>query len=272
MQGFPRFLLRLAAILPLPVLHAVGTVLGWAVYGISPTYRANLRANLAQAGYADSGTRRAAIAAAGQMLAELPALWFRPHEKVRALVREASGVEAAYAARERGQALLLLTPHLGCFEITAQYAARRMPITVLYRPPRLGWLEPLMREGRERPNVRLVPADLTGVREVFAALRRGEAVGFLPDQVPGVGEGEWAEFFGRPARRAQGHRVLSRLRAADAARRGLFARAARAAAASAGRDRHAPPQPRARSPGARVPGAVPVELQPLQDAERREAA
>src|SRR5213595_2670316 len=74
-----------------------------------------------------------------------------------------------------------------------------MPITVLYRPPRLGWLEPLMREGRERPNVRLVPADLTGVREVFAALRRGEAVGFLPDQVPGVGEGEWAEFFGRPA-------------------------------------------------------------------------
>src|SRR2546430_11824126 len=74
-----------------------------------------------------------------------------------------------------------------------------MPITVLSRPPRLGWLEPLMREGRERPNVRLVPADLTGVRDVFAALRRGEAVGFLPDQGPGVGEGEWAEFFGRPA-------------------------------------------------------------------------
>src|SRR5256885_4903536 len=151
LQGFPRFLLRLAAILPLRVLHAVGTVLGWAVDGISPTYRANLRANLAQAGYPDSRTRRCAIAAAGQMPAELPALWVRPYEKGTALVREASGVEAAYAARERGQALLFLTPHLGCFEITAQYAARRMPITVLYRPPRLGWLEPLMREGRERP-------------------------------------------------------------------------------------------------------------------------
>jgi len=24
-------------------------------------------------------------------------------------------------------------------------------------------------------------------------------VGFLPDQVPGTGEGEWGEFFGRPA-------------------------------------------------------------------------
>jgi KDO2-lipid IV(A) lauroyltransferase len=88
---------------------------------------------------------------------------------------------------------------MGCFEITAQYAARRMPITVLYRPPKLGWLEPLMREGRSRPNVRLAPASVSGVREVFRALKRAEAVGFLPDQVPGRGEGEWAEFFGRPA-------------------------------------------------------------------------
>jgi KDO2-lipid IV(A) lauroyltransferase len=37
------------------------------------------------------------------------------------------------------------------------------------------------------------------VRELFSALKRGEEVGFLPDQVPGAGEGEWSQFFGRPA-------------------------------------------------------------------------
>jgi len=37
------------------------------------------------------------------------------------------------------------------------------------------------------------------VRRLIQALRRGEAVGILPDQAPGVGEGEWTEFFGRPA-------------------------------------------------------------------------
>jgi KDO2-lipid IV(A) lauroyltransferase len=74
-----------------------------------------------------------------------------------------------------------------------------VPITVLYRPPKMGWLEPLMHEGRDRANLRLATADLSGVREVMAALRRGEASGFLPDHVPGEGEGEWAEFFGRPA-------------------------------------------------------------------------
>jgi KDO2-lipid IV(A) lauroyltransferase len=199
LHRFLRFLLQGASKLPLSALHALGTVLGWAMYGMSPTYRRNLRANLEQAGLAGAGIRRAAICAAGQMIAELPALWFRPHEEVLALVKEADGVQAALAARAAGKALLLLTPHLGCFEISAQYAARHMPITVLYRVPKMGWIEPLMRAGRERPNVRLATADLAGVREVFRALERGEAAGFLPDQVPGKGEGEWAEFFGRPA-------------------------------------------------------------------------
>jgi KDO2-lipid IV(A) lauroyltransferase len=169
------------------------------MYGISPTYRRNLRANLAQAGYLDARTRRAAIAHAGQMITETPAMWLRPPERVSALVRKVQGMEATDTARAQGKALLFLTPHLGCFEIAAQYASLRIPITVLYRSPKLGWLEPLMREGRGRGSVRLVPADFRGVRELLAALKRGEAVGFLPDQVPGEGEGEWSTCCGRPA-------------------------------------------------------------------------
>ncbi|HEX9397478.1 MAG TPA: lysophospholipid acyltransferase family protein [Burkholderiales bacterium] len=199
MHRFLSFLLRATAILPLRALHAVGFVLGWAMYGMSPTYRRHLRGNLTQAGFADGATRRAAIAAAGQLIAELPALWFRRREESLALVRSAEGVEAVLAARAAGKALLLLTPHHGCFEICAQYAAQHAPITVLYRAPKIAWLEPLMREGRGGANLRLVPADLSGVRELFRALERGEAAGFLPDQVPGLGEGEWTEYFGRPA-------------------------------------------------------------------------
>jgi KDO2-lipid IV(A) lauroyltransferase len=199
LSRFPRFLLRLAARLPLAALHRLGSVLGWIIYGMSPTYRRHVRENLAAAGYDDARVRREAIAAAGCMVAELPALWFRPHESVVRLVREVDGLVAARAARAAGRPVVFLTPHLGCFEVAAQYAAARMPITVLYRPPKIGWLEPLMQEGRARPNVRLVPADVSGVRAVLGALKRGEAAGFLPDQVPGEGEGEWAEFFGRPA-------------------------------------------------------------------------
>ena len=70
---------------------------------------------------------------------------------------------------------------------------------MLYRSPKHKALEPLMLAGRRRPNMRQATTDLKGVRILRRALKKGEAVGILPDQAPGVGEGEWAEFFGRPA-------------------------------------------------------------------------
>ncbi len=109
--------MHLLSLLPLSALHALGTVLGWIVYGTSPTYRRHLREHLAQAGFADAGLRRAAIGAAGRMIVEVPALWFRPQAEVAALVRETHGVEEALAAHAQGKALLFLTPHMGCFEV-----------------------------------------------------------------------------------------------------------------------------------------------------------
>ncbi len=194
-----RFLMSLAARFPLAILHAAGALLGWAMYGLSPTYRRHLRDNLEAAGCRDAATRHAAIAGAGRLLAELPVVWLRPRAAVVSLVRRIEGREHVDLARAAGQGIVFLTPHLGCFEIAAQIAAEQFPITVLYRPPKLAWMQPMIEEGRGQDNVRLARADLSGVRELLAALARSEAVGILPDQVPGEGEGEWAEFFGRPA-------------------------------------------------------------------------
>ncbi len=192
-------LLRVLGSLPLGVTQALGAALGWAMYFASSRYRALLRDNLAQAGYRDARTRREAIASAGRMLVELPAIWLRSREWAVGRVRRIAGVERVDEARRRGQSIVFLTPHYGCFEITVQAMAERLPIAILYRPPKLDALAPLMERGRAKRNVRLARADYGGVRELVSALKRGEAVGILPDQVPGVGEGEWADFFGRPA-------------------------------------------------------------------------
>ena len=45
-----RLIFKVLSFLPLVILHAVGWSLGWLVYGLSPTYRARLRANSALAG------------------------------------------------------------------------------------------------------------------------------------------------------------------------------------------------------------------------------
>jgi KDO2-lipid IV(A) lauroyltransferase len=196
-------LARLLAVLPLSVLHRVGALCGWLVYLASPRYRRCLSANLRAAGYAQTALLHQAIAEAGKGLLELPAIWLRPHATVAGWVTRVSGWELVEAALARRRGIVFLTPHLGCFEITAQYYAWRAsadtPLTALYRPPKNKAVEPLMLAGRDRPNLRLASADLRGVRVLLRALGRGEAIGILPDQAPGVGEGVWADFFGRPA-------------------------------------------------------------------------
>lgn len=189
--------------MPLSTLHRLGALIGRLVYFVSPRYRNYFRANLYAAGYANGFVLNRAVAEAGKGLAELPAIWLRPHATVAGWVAEVSGWDLVEAALARRRGIVFLTPHLGCFEIAAQYYAYRAPanapLTVLYRPPKDKTLEPLMLAGRNRPNLRVARADLGGVRILLRALRRGEAIGILPDQAPGVGEGAWAEFFGRPA-------------------------------------------------------------------------
>jgi len=179
---------------PLPLLHLFGAGIGWLTWLLSPTYRRRFAENARQAGYRPGEVRRA-VAEAGKLVAETPRLWFGRMPAI-----EWENAELIAALRAQGRGILFLTPHLGCFEVTAQaYAARFGPITVLYRPARKDWLQELVATSRDRPNMTAVPTTLSGVRQMLRALRAGEAVGLLPDQVPPRGLGVWAPFFGRDA-------------------------------------------------------------------------
>ncbi|MFN3862261.1 MAG: lysophospholipid acyltransferase family protein [Roseateles sp.] len=188
---------------PLALLHASGAILGWLVYGLSATYRRRFKANVAQAGVAWTEARPA-IAAAGRMVAELPWLWVATKRQPLGERLRWDGAELIEAALAEKRGLVVMTPHLGCFEICAQAIAERFtspdaPITVLYRPARQAALREVMAGARERPGLATAPASLAGVRQMIRGLRRGEVIGLLPDQVPPDGLGVWAPFFGRPA-------------------------------------------------------------------------
>ena len=191
-------LFRLLSHVPLRGLHPIGAILGWCVFLLSPTYRRRFLAHAAQAGYGFAQVRPA-VAHIGRMVAELPRLWLGPTPPV-----EWDQVECIDAAYAQGQGVILLTPHLGCFEIVAQalalrYQADHGPLTVLFRPARKAWIAPVVAASRQRPGLSAVPTTLAGVRHMIRALRQGQAVGLLPDQVPPEGMGLWAPFFGRGA-------------------------------------------------------------------------
>jgi KDO2-lipid IV(A) lauroyltransferase len=198
-------LLRLLSRLPLGLLQKIGDALGRFVAHVSPSYRRHLIDNLAQAGYPSKTDRALVARAAGQAgrgALEVAQVWMRSQDDVLSRTT-ATGWHHVEAARAAGKGIVFLTPHLGCFEVTAQFYANNRaagaPLTVLYRRPRKAWLAPLIEGQRARENLMLAPADLSGVRRLIRALKRGEAIGMLPDQVPSKGEGVWAPFFGKHA-------------------------------------------------------------------------
>ncbi|MES2368412.1 lysophospholipid acyltransferase family protein [Thiobacillus thioparus] len=198
------FLFKLLARLPLPLLHALGIAVGWFIYWAPGRHSRRMRNNLFDSGLCTPGrdcTRllRQTVGESGKAIVELLPVWLRPYDKVVKLVRGTSGWAHIDAARAAGKGIILIGPHVGCFEIINLYYASLHPFTAMYKPPRKPVLAALMLAGRQRGQATLVPTDLSGVRAQLAALKRHEAIGILPDQVATGGDGVWAPFFGRPA-------------------------------------------------------------------------
>ena len=185
---------------PLWALHAIGQIAGWLAWLFSKTYRQRFLANVKTAGlgfYEAVG----AVGQAGAMSTELPHLWMGNSPAVHWAEGALNCVEKAYAA---GRGVLFLTPHLGCFEVSAQavsasFSQKYGPLTVLFRPAREEGLGRVMEASRARPGLETAPTTLAGVRQMIKALRAGRSVGLLPDQVPPQGMGQWTPFFGKPA-------------------------------------------------------------------------
>jgi Kdo2-lipid IVA lauroyltransferase/acyltransferase len=187
---------RFFSFFPLPVLHVLGSALGWLVYLLSPSVRRRMRENMARAGFERHLPQ--AVAEAGKAIAELPFIWCADPVRVSRRAR-IENWELVQGTLDAGRGIVFLTPHLGCFEIVAQEIALRQELMVMYRPPKKEAMKPLIEGARARKNLLLAPANMGGVRMLAKFLKKGQPIGLLPDQVPQEGEGVWADFFGKAA-------------------------------------------------------------------------
>lgn len=201
-----KFFSQTLADLSLPCLHQFGTWVGTLLYYLNPSARRMSRANIKQSSLLDNAEPnflkqflKQNAQEHGKAILETLAIWSKADHEIRALVKNAHNWQCVEDALSQKKGIIFLTPHMGCFEITSIYYGSRHPITVLFRPPKLKFLLPLILRGRQRTGVSLAEANAGGVRKLMQALKKGEAVGILPDQVPKSGEGEWADFFGKPA-------------------------------------------------------------------------
>ena len=198
------WLVRSLALFPLWLLQAVGALGGWVAYGLLGGFRRKTVDNLRTAGLYSPALALASAAAAGKAALETCYIWFRSTQVLLHKSAFDEFARLAHATNERKaqgerSGVIILTPHIGSFEMGARAYASAAPITVLYKAPRRADLHEILKAARSHPQLTAVSTDTGGVRALLRALKRGEAIGILPDQVPSAGDGAWAPFFGRPA-------------------------------------------------------------------------
>lgn len=196
--------LRAVAILPLPVIHSLGCVLGWALAVVPNQLRRDTCTNIKLClPELDQARRRRLVrktlVETGKAMLETGALWFRPGRQALQLIRRIEGRELVQTALEKGRGIILATPHLGAWEAAGLYGAATFNMTCLYRPLRIPELEGLVRSARNRLGANYVPATPGGIRSLCITLEQGGTIAMLPDQEPQSGAGIFAAFFNSPA-------------------------------------------------------------------------
>lgn len=196
--------LYLSAVLPLPLTHAMGAVIGTVLAQLPGRIRTVTRTNIGLCfpELSKQEQRRlvnTCLRETGKTALEIGALWLRPAGMVLRLVRAVDGFEHVEAAQAKGQGIILATPHLGAWEVAGLYCASRYDITCLYRPLRMKQLDELVRVARNRAGGNYVPTTAQGIRTLYRTLGENRAVAMLPDQEPQAGTGMFAPFFGTQA-------------------------------------------------------------------------
>jgi KDO2-lipid IV(A) lauroyltransferase len=190
---------RIFSSLPLLILQWIGAGIGLIIYIVSPRYRRRLTANLQNAGLI-SGFKVSPLSAAyqaGMIFADTIWIWRHPKSAISKTTVDDWKQFSDLASNGKG--LIILASHMGGFEIIPRIFSQVMKTTVMYKPARKHWINQLMVKSRSYSGVEFVEANLSGVRKIKRALKNGEIIGILADQVPSVADGVWAKFFNQYA-------------------------------------------------------------------------
>ncbi|MCX7007472.1 MAG: lysophospholipid acyltransferase family protein [Kiritimatiellaeota bacterium] len=119
------------------------------------------------------------------------------------------GEDIVKAALARGRGAMILTAHLGNFDMLAMFAAHRhYPLTIVSKKLKNVAVNQIWSSLRERFGVNILFVH-NAARGCLKALRTNGLVGFLLDQNRPLYQGVFVQFFGRPASTSPGLAVLA---------------------------------------------------------------
>ena len=201
-------LLKLLGLLPRQAARAAGAGIGRLAYAATPRLRRAGLKNLALAFPETPADERETILRAmykqlGWQLAEFCHMSRTSLEQANRFIRY-EGLEHYLAAQQRGRGVLVLTGHLGAWELSSFYhSLAGHPMSMIIRRLDNPWIDRLVNGIRTQHGNRVLHKD-DFARGLLAAMRAGETVGVLMDTNMTPPQGVFVDFFGHAACTASG--------------------------------------------------------------------
>jgi Kdo2-lipid IVA lauroyltransferase/acyltransferase len=111
-------------------------------------------------------------------------------------IKQVNGLDILKDALADPKGALIITPHLGNWEIMNPWVHQYGTPTIMYKPIKNKTFENFVLSSRERLNTTMVPTDASGVKALFKNLKQGGFSVILPDHVPDPSGGIVVPFFG----------------------------------------------------------------------------
>ena len=196
------FFIAILGKIPLSISHKLGQCIGWFIYQFDNGIRFKVTRNITRCFPTLSKSQQQKLIKRSmqetmKMVLEMPIVWSTPKtKKCHDLLRlhDEALLKDAYQA---GKGVLLLSPHLGAWEVAIFWLAKYYPVYAMYKPQKKAEINDFVSQARGDSGAIMIPATVSGIRSAIKALRAGKIVAILPDHDPGENNGGcFVPFFG----------------------------------------------------------------------------
>jgi len=197
-------LLKILSLFPLQINRKIGAAMGYLAWKFSKKQRhfahTNIQHCLPSLNTSQQQTLlKESFIESGKLLTELAIIWLKPREERKKIPLEVEGMEILEAAHEKGHGVLMLTPHLGNWEVFPQFILEDYPFSAMFRPPRMKALNDVIKTNREKDGAKLFPITAGGIKNLIKEMNKGAVTVILPDQEPDSRGGIFSQFFNQDA-------------------------------------------------------------------------